>query len=250
MCYGSGAHRGPSNPSFLEPTQKGDRQDVPGSILLIQAWAGWDGALDRTALHFPPMSLFWILFVSVHFPPYPFLAWDRSHKVGHLDGYFSYLWNKFLHMEIPGHRIQMFLRLDRDCLPPSSMFFFFYQFTLPLAVFERACFPIPLPHWLTPISFGDDEVSDQRCFYVVELFLEFFFFYFGSGYPGRWCCFSYSHWRPSLIDQVNYQQYIQDLAYQCHGEELALFLQNPCELLWACLVLFIYLFRRVGREKY
>ena len=69
----------------------------------------------------------------------------------------------------------MFLQLDRDCLPPSSMFFF-YQFTLPLAVFERACFPIPLPHWLTPISFGDDEVSDQRCFYVVELFLDFFFF--------------------------------------------------------------------------
>lgn len=34
-----------------------------------------------------------------------------------------------------------------------------------------------------------------------------------------------------LPDQVNYQQYIQDLAYQCHGEELALFLQNPCELL-------------------
>lgn len=35
-----------------------------------------------------------------------------------------------------------------------------------------------------------------------------------------------------LPDQVNYQQYIQNLANQSHKDELALFIQSGCELLW------------------
>lgn len=79
-------------------------------------------------------------------------------------------------MEILGHGMQTFLELDTDCPLPSSLVS--HQNALYVAMLECAHF-LTLPHWLSVIHFhlGDDEVSNQHCFYAVKLLLEYFFFF-------------------------------------------------------------------------